>query len=81
MSESVASIPQNGFPLPNGTLLPDGMRLPNGVRLDLNPWREIRQRMRFRIGTRARRIVRILVVIILALIIFLLMAEPVIAST
>jgi len=74
MSESVASIPQNGFPLPNG------MGLPTGARSELNAWREILQRMRLRISRRARRLVRVLSIIILALTIFLLMVEPVAAS-
>lgn len=80
MSESAASIPQNGFPLPNGAQLPNGIGLPNSIRPKLKPWRGIRQRMWPRTSRRARRMVRVVLIIFLALIIFLLMVEPVAAS-
>lgn len=68
MTESVSSIPQNGFPLSNGIGLPIGAIPKLGHR------RGTRQRMRL------RRMIRVLLIVMLALVIFLLIVEPVAAG-
>jgi len=81
MNDSVTSITQNGFPLSNGAQLPNGMGLSDSVGPKLkNPRQKIRQNPQLEIKGRVKRMVRVLLIIGLALILFLLLVESAAAS-